>query len=212
MLMANVLIADDHPMVRAGLRQLLEAESSIRRVAEAASGKETLDHLQQGGWQLVILDINMPHRSGIDILRQIQVQYPDVRVLVLSGHSERQYATNVLKAGAMGFVSKESPPAELLSAVRTVLDGRRYVSAALGELLVTQLDKNTDQPLHATLSEREFQILCKIAAGRAVTEIARELSLSAKTVSTYRTRILEKMNFSTNADLTSYALRNDLIQ
>jgi DNA-binding NarL/FixJ family response regulator len=147
----------------------------------------------------------------MDILRQIQEHHPEVRVLVLSGHSERQFATQVLKAGAMGFISKESPPAELLNAVRTVLDGRRYVSAALAELLVTQLDKNTDQPLHATLSEREFQIFCKIAAGRAITQIAQELSLSAKTVSTYRTRILEKMHFSTNADLTTYALRNDLI-
>jgi DNA-binding NarL/FixJ family response regulator len=133
-------------------------------------------------------------------------------VLVVSGYPERQYAANVLKAGAMGFVSKESSPAEILNAVKTVLDGRRYVSAALAELLVTQLDKDMDQPLHASLSEREFQIFCKIAAGRAVTEIARELSLSAKTVSTYRTRILEKMGFSTNADLTSYALRNSLIQ
>jgi DNA-binding NarL/FixJ family response regulator len=212
MLMASVVIADDHPMMRSALRQLLEAQSGIQRVAEAASGTETLEHLRGGGWQLVILDINMPDRSGIDILRQIQAQYPEVRVLVLSAHSERQYATNVLKAGAMGFVSKESPTSELLSAVRTVLDGRRYVSAALAELLVTQLDRNTDQPLHATLSEREFQILCKIAAGRAISEIARELSLSAKTVSTYRARILEKMHFSTNADLTSYALRNDLIQ
>jgi DNA-binding NarL/FixJ family response regulator len=212
MLMANVLIADDHPMVRAGLRQFLEIDQTIRRVGEAASGKETLDLLREGGWQLVILDINMPDQSGIDILRRIQASYPEVRVLVLSGHSERQYATNVLKAGAMGFVSKESSPAEILNAVKTVLDGRRYVSAALAELLVMQLDKDTDQPLHAALSEREFQIFCKIAAGRAVTEIARELSLSAKTVSTYRTRILEKMGFSTNADLTSYALRNGLIQ
>jgi DNA-binding NarL/FixJ family response regulator len=209
--MADVLIADDHPMVRAGLRQLLEAERSIQRIAEAASGTETLDQLREGGWQLVILDINMPGQSGMDILRQIQEHHPEVRVLVLSGHSERQFATQVLKAGAMGFISKESPPAELLNAVRTVLDGRRYVSAALAELLVTQLDKNTDQPLHATLSEREFQIFCKIAAGRAITQIAQELSLSAKTVSTYRTRILEKMHFSTNADLTTYALRNDLI-
>jgi two-component system, NarL family, invasion response regulator UvrY len=212
MLMANVLIADDHPMVRAGLRQFLEIDQSIQRVGEAASGKETLEQLSEGGWQLVMLDINMPDKSGIDILRRIQTAYPEVRVLVVSGYPERQYAANVLKAGAMGFVSKESSPAEILNAVKTVLDGRRYVSAALAELLVTQLDKDMDQPLHASLSEREFQIFCKIAAGRAVTEIARELSLSAKTVSTYRTRILEKMGFSTNADLTSYALRNGLIQ
>jgi len=212
MLMANVLIADDHPMVRAGLRQFLETDQSIQQVGEAASGRETLERLREGGWQLVILDIHMPDKSGIDILRRIQTSYPEVRVLVVSGYSERQFATNVLKAGAMGFVSKESSPAEILSAVKTVLDGHRYVGAALAELLVTQLDRDLDQPIHATLSEREFQIFCKIAAGRAVTEIARELSISAKTVSTYRTRILEKMGLTTNADLTSYALRNDLIR
>ncbi len=212
MLMTNVLIADDHAMVRAGIRQFLERDSSIKQVGEAASGRETLEQLRAGGWQLVILDINMPDKSGIDILRQIQVSYPDVRVLVVSGYSERQYATNVLKAGAMGFLSKESAPDEMLKAVKTVLAGRRYVSPALAELLVTQLDQDNDQPPHAALSEREFQIFCKIAAGRAVSDIARELSLSVKTVSTYRTRILEKMNLSTNADLTSYALRNELIQ
>jgi len=145
----------------------------------------------------------MPDRSGIDILGQVQAGYPDVRVLVVSGYSERQYATNVLKAGAMGFLSKGSPPEEILKAVKTVLAGRKYVSAALAELLVTQLDQDTDQPLHASLSEREFQVFSKIAVGRAVSDIARELSLSVKTVSTYRTRILEKMNFATNADLTT---------
>ena len=212
MLQASVLIADDHSMVRAGIRKFLEEEPSFKRIGDAATGREVLDKLREGGWQLVILDINMPDKSGIDILRQIQASYPEVRVLVVSGYSERQYATNVLKAGAMGFLSKDSAAEEILKAVKTVLAGRKYVSAALAELLVTQLDQDSDQPLHASLSEREFQIFCKIAAGRSVSEIARELSLSVKTVSTYRTRILEKMSFSTNADLTSYALRNELIQ
>ena len=212
MLQASVLIADDHSMVRAGIRKFLEEEPSLKRIGDAATGREVLDKLREGGWQLVILDINMPDKSGIDILRQIQASYPEVRVLVVSGYSERQYATNVLKAGAMGFLSKDSAAEEILKAVKTVLAGRKYVSAALAELLVTQLDQDSDQPLHTSLSEREFQIFCKIAAGRSVSEIARELSLSVKTVSTYRTRILEKMSFSTNADLTSYALRNELIQ
>ena len=212
MLQASVLIADDHSMVRAGIRKFLEEEPSFKRIGDAATGREVLDKLREGGWQLVILDINMPDKSGIDILRQIQASYPEVRVLVVSGYSERQYATNVLKAGAMGFLSKDSAAEEILKAVKTVLAGRKYVSAALAELLVTQLDQDSDQPLHASLSEREFQIFCKIAAGRSVSEIARELSLSVKTVSTYRTRILEKMSFATNADLTSYALRNELIQ
>ncbi len=212
MRMANVLIADDHAMVRAGIRRFLEQDHSIRQIGEASTGRDTLDMLRAGGWQLVILDINMPDKSGVDILRSIQASFPDVRVLVVSGYPERQYATNVFKAGAMGFLSKESPPEEILKAVGTVLDGHRYVSAALAELLVNQLDQDADQPPHASLSEREFQIFCKIAAGRSVSEIARELSLSVKTVSTYRARVLEKMHFSTNADLTSYALRNEIIR
>ena len=199
-------------MVRAGIRRFLEQDPSIQRVGEAASGRETLELLRTDSWQLVMLDINMPDRSGMDILRHIQSGFPDVRVLIVSGYPERQYATNVLKAGAMGFLAKDSSPDELLKAVRTVLDGRRYVSASLADLLVTQLDQDNDQPLHARLSEREFQIFGKLAAGRAVTDIARELSLSVKTVSTYRSRILEKMQFTSNADLTSYALRNQIIQ
>ncbi len=212
MRMANVLIADDHAMVRAGIRRFLEQDHSIRQIGEASTGRDTLEMLRGGGWQLVILDINMPDKSGADILRSIQASYPDVRVLVVSGYPERQYAINMFKAGAMGFLPKESAPEEILKAVGTVLDGRRYVSAALAELLVDQLDQEADQPPHACLSEREFQIFCKIAAGRSVSEIARELSLSVKTVSTYRARVLEKMHFSTNADLTSYALRNEIIR
>jgi DNA-binding NarL/FixJ family response regulator len=212
MRMTSVLIADDHAMVRAGIRRFLEQDHSIQQIGEASTGRDTLEMLSAGGWQLVILDINMPDKSGVDILRSIQASYPDVRVLVVSGYPERQYATNVFKAGAMGFLPKESPPEEILKAVGTVLDGRRYVSAALAELLVDQLDQDADQPPHACLSEREFQIFCKIAAGRSVSEIARELSLSVKTVSTYRARVLEKMHLSTNADLTSYALRNEIIR
>jgi len=212
MRMANVLIADDHAMVRTGIRRYLEQDQSIRQIGEASTGRDTLEMLRAGGWQLVILDINMPDKSGVDILRSIQASFPDVRVLIVSGYPERQYAANVFKAGAMGFLPKQSPPEEILKAVGTVLSGRRYVSAALAELLVDQLDQDADQPPHAALSEREFQIFCKIAAGRSVSEIARELSLSVKTVSTYRARVLEKMHFSTNADLTSYALRNEIIR
>ena len=161
---------------------------------------------------LVLLDIHMPDRSGLDILRYIQTGYPGVRVLVMSGLPEQQYAVNVLRAGASGYLSKDSSPDELMKAVRAVLAGRRYVSAALAEILVADLDGDSDKPLHARLSTREFQIFCKLAAGRGVSEIANELSLSVKTVSTYRSRILEKMSFSANADITSYALRNGLIQ
>jgi DNA-binding NarL/FixJ family response regulator len=154
----------------------------------------------------------MPDRSGLDILRHIQTGHPAVRVLVMSGLPEQQYAVNVLRAGASGYLSKDSAPEELMKAVRTVLSGRRYVSAALAEILVADLDGDPDKPMHARLSTREFQIFCKLAAGRGVSDIANELSLSVKTVSTYRSRILEKMSFTANADITSYALRNGLIQ
>ena len=210
--MARVLIADDHALVRAGFRQFLEADPAIREIGEAGSGRETLDRLHDGAWNLVVLDINMPDRSGLDILRHIRASYPQTRVLILSGFPERQYAVNVLRAGASGYVSKEAAPEELLKAVKTVIAGRRYVSAALAELLASDLSGDSDQPLHSKLSAREFQILCKIAAGRSVSDIGKELCLSVKTISTYRSRILEKMNFTTNADLTSYALKNGLIQ
>lgn len=210
--MAKVLIADDHAVVRAGLRQFLDEDSDISEIGEAATGRETLDQLRLKEWDLVLLDINMPDRSGLDVLRHIQSGHPKVRVLVLSGLPERQYALNVLRAGAAGFLEKNAAPEELMKAVRTVLSGRRYVSASLAESLVSDLDADHDQPLHASLSTREFQIFCKIAAGQGVSEIAKELSLSVKTVSTYRTRILEKMKFKSNADLTSYALRAGIIQ
>ncbi len=195
--MSKILIADDHAMVRAGLRQFLAEDRSITEIGEAASGNETLDQLRAGNWDLVILDINMPDRSGLDILRYVRASYPETKVLVLSGFPERQYAINVLKAGAGGYLPKECAPEELLK---------------LAELLLSDLNGDNDQPLHRRLSEREFQIFCKLAAGRAVSSIADELCLSVKTVSTYRTRILEKMSLATNADITTYALRNGIIQ
>ena len=210
--MTSLLIADDHAVVRAGLRQYLEADRSIHEIGEAATGRDTLEQLRVGNWNLLLLDINMPDRSGLDVLRQVRSTHPETRVLVLSGFPERQYALNVLRAGASGFLSKESAPEELLKAVKTVLSGRRYVSGPLAEQLVSDLDGDAQSPLHAKLSEREFQVLCKLAAGRAVSEIAGELFISVKTVSTYRARVLEKMNFKTNADLTAYALHNELIQ
>jgi DNA-binding NarL/FixJ family response regulator len=208
---ASVLIADDHAIVRAGFRQFLEEDGGFRRIGEAASGTETLDRLRDGPWQLVVLDINMPDRSGLDILRQIRAGHPDTKVLVLSGFPERQYGLNVLRAGASGFLSKEAAPDELVRAVHMVLSGKRYVSPALAELLAATLDLDASQPMHARLSTREFQILRKLAAGRSVTQIAQELRLSVKTVSTYRSRLLQKMSLKTNADLTSYALKNGLI-
>jgi two-component system invasion response regulator UvrY len=210
--MASVLIADDHAMVRAGLRRWLEQDSAIDSIGEAVSGSETLERLRDSAWDVVVLDINMPDRSGIDILAHIRTGYPKTRVLVISAFSEKQYAIYALRAGAAGYLAKDQAPEDFMRAIRTVLAGRRFVSTTLAEMLVGALDEPADQPLHSTLSQREFQILCKLAVGRSVSEIARELCISVKTVSTYRARILEKMNFSTNADLTAYALRNGLMQ
>jgi two-component system, NarL family, invasion response regulator UvrY len=210
--MIRVLIADDHPMVRAGLRQLLSEEPTITQIGEAGSGNETLDRLRSGSWNLLLLDINMPDRNGLDILRNVGASYPETKVLVLSGFAERLYALNVLKAGASGYLPKECAPEELLAAVRTVMKGRRYVSAELAQILASSFERDTEQPAHGCLSEREFQVFYKIAAGHTVTAIGDELCLSVKTVSTYRTRILEKMNFLSNADITTYALKNALIQ
>lgn len=209
--MTRVLIADDHALVRAGLRQFLQQNGRFASIAEASSGSQTLDMLRGARFDLLILDINMPDRGGLDILKHVRASYPETRVLVLSAYPERQYAVNVLKAGASGYLSKESAPDELMKAVSQVMAGKRYVSSSLAELLVSELDTDHDKPLHAGLSEREFQIFCKLASGQSVSEIASELSLSVKTVSTYRTRVLEKMSFKSNADITSYALRNGLM-
>jgi two-component system, NarL family, invasion response regulator UvrY len=212
--MSRVLIADDHAVVRAGYKQFLEADPSITEVGEVASGSEALDALRQGDWDLLLMDIHMPNRSGLDVLKHVTVGHPAVRVLIMSGLPEEQYARNVLRAGASGYLSKGGSPDEFLKAVHIVLTGRRYVSATLAESMAEALESPNDQnkPLHSSLSAREFQIFRKLAAGVSAGHIADELSLSVKTVSTYRARILEKLSFSTNADLTNYALRNGLIQ
>lgn len=210
--MTKILIVDDHPMVRAGLKALLADQHKSSDMGEAASGAETLELLRTGEWHLLVLDINLPDRSGMEVLQAVHANHPSVKVLVLSVLPERQYALNVIKAGANGYLPKECAPKELLEAVRTILQGRRYVSAETAEQLITDMETDNNQPLHTRLSQREFQIFCKIATGRSVTSIGDELCLSVKTVSTYRTRILEKMSLATNADLTMYALRNALLQ
>ena len=210
--MSKVLIVDDHAVVRAGLRQFLLSDRNITQIGEAGTGAETADRLREEHWDLMILDINLPDRSGIDVLRDARLQYPSTPVLIMSGFPEKQYAVNVMRAGASGFIAKDGAPEDLLRAVRTVLAGRRFVSGALADLLVNDLDSPSSGPLHARLSQREFQVMCKLAVGRQVSDIANELSISVKTVSTYRARVLEKMGLSNNAELTAYALRNNLIQ
>jgi two-component system, NarL family, invasion response regulator UvrY len=212
--MSRVLIADDHAVVRAGYRQFLEEDPAFTEIGETASGSETMNLLRRQAWDLLLMDIHMPDRSGLDILKHVKSGHPSVRVLIMSGLPEEQYARNVLRAGASGYLSKGGSADEFMKAVRTVLSGRRYVSASLAEAMVAGLESSADQtqPLHTALSVREFQIFRKVAAGDAVSRIANELSLSVKTVSTYRARILEKMSFTSNADMTSYAMRNGLIQ
>jgi two-component system invasion response regulator UvrY len=208
----RVLLADDHPIVRAGVRELLKDEPTINEIGEAGSGNEALRCLQSSLWHLLILDINMPNRNGLDILLDVVTDYPDTKVLVLSGLPERQYALRVLKTGAKGYLAKERAPGELLSAIRTIVDGRCYVSAELAQTMASNFDSEKTQPIHRCLSAREFQVFYKIASGCGVTAIGNELCLSAKTVSTYRGRIMEKMHFRTDADITIYALRNELIE
>jgi len=213
--MSKILIADDHAVVRAGYRQFLEAEPSITEIGEATSGSEALAELRRKSWNLLLMDIHMPDRSGIDILKHVSTGYPNVRVLIMSGLPEEQYARNVLRSGARGYLSKGGSPEELLKAVRLVLSGSRYISASLAESMAADLEKPHDKsqkPLHTALSAREFQIFRKLATGAPLGGIAKELSLSVKTVSTYRSRILEKMTFKSNADVTAYALRSGLIQ
>jgi two-component system invasion response regulator UvrY len=210
--MTRILIADDHPMLRTGLRELLTEEIPGIEIGEASSGAEALARLRDGHWDLLLLDLDMPGRNGLDILRYVSASHTGTRVLVLSGFAERLYAVSVLRAGARGYVPKEYAPTELMAAIQCVLGGRRYISPMVAELLASSsLDSDSQQLPHGCLSEREFQVFYKLAGGRGVTDIGAELCLSAKTISTYRSRILEKMNFVCNAEITTYALENALI-
>jgi DNA-binding NarL/FixJ family response regulator len=209
--MIRVLIADDHAVVRQGLKQILGDTPEMVVAGEATTGQEVLDKVRAEAWDVVILDISMPDHSGLDILKQLGSERPKLPVLVLSMHSEDQYAMRVLKAGASGYLTKDSAPDELVKAVRKVVRGGRYVSAFLAEKLAFEIGTDSNRLPHETLSDREFQVLRGIAAGKSVTEIAAELYLSPKTVSTYRARLLQKMNLTTNAELIHYAFQNHLI-
>jgi DNA-binding NarL/FixJ family response regulator len=202
---------DDHDIVRAGFRYILESHSDIQIVAEGASARAALESVRSTPMDVCVIDLSLPDLSGMDVLRQVRGSHPELAVLILSAYSEEQYGLNVLKAGASGFLSKALAPAQLVDAVRCVAAGRRFVSPKLAELLASGLTSDIDQPAHLRLSEREFQIFSKLAVGKSVSEIAGELCLSAKTISTYRTRLLDKMHFKTNADLTQYAVKNQLI-
>jgi len=210
--MIRALIADDHAVVRQGLRQILLETTDMVVTGEAANGPEALECARAGGYDVVVLDITMPGRSGFEVLKELRLEDPALPVLVLSMHSEEQFAVRLLKAGASGYLNKESAPEELVKAIRKVVSGGRYVSPRLAEKLAFEIDSGSDKLLHETLSDREFQVMRMMASGQTVKEIAAELALSVKTISTYRARILDKMNLHTNAELIHYAIQNQLIE
>jgi DNA-binding NarL/FixJ family response regulator len=206
----KVLIADDHAIVRCGLRHILAEEFSRLEVGEARNAQEALRLARERAWDIIVLDISMPGRSGVEVLKELKQVCPQTPVLILTGHPEEQYAIRVLRAGAAGYMNKETAPDHLIAAVRKVRGGGRYISPALAELLVVSLGGDSARMPHEDLSDREYQVLCMIASGKTVGGIADELALSVKTISTYRARVLEKMGMKTSAELTHYAIRNNL--
>ena len=210
--MIKILIADDHPIVRKGLKEIIEVTPDMMVGDEASNGQEALEKVRKSDFDVVLLDISMPGRSGLDILKELKSEKPELSVLVLSIHPEEQYAVRVLKAGASGYLTKESAPDELIAAIRKASIGRKYISSSLAEKLALYLEIDDERPLHKTLSDREYEVMCMIASGKTITEIAEKLFLSVKTISTYRSRILEKMRMKSNAELTHYALKNRLVE
>ena len=210
--MIKVLIADDHAIVRRGLKQILEETPDIVVRGEAANADEVFARLRLGAWDVLVLDINMPGRSGVDVLKEIKRQRAKLPVLILSMHAEEQYAARVLKAGASGYLPKESAPDELVKAIRKVHSGGRYVSLAQAEKLLYLLKQDNGERPHETLSDREYEVLRRIASGRTISQIGVDMKLSVKTVSTYRTRLLEKMRMKTNAELTHYGIKQRLVE
>ena len=207
----KVAIVDDHAIVRAGLKQFLSEMVDLRVVGEAASGREAIDLVRTTEMDVIIMDLSMPGQSGIDALAMIRAKAPDVGILILSGYPEEQYAVNLIRQGASGYLNKECEPMEIVNAIRTIALGRRYISPSVAELIAQQLNRKEGSAAHDLLSEREFQVFLKLAKGETAGDIANALSLSVKTVSTYRTRLMEKMGLASNSDLTYYALKNKLI-
>ena len=209
--MISVFIADDHAIVRQGLKQIVSDTTDIRLAGEAATGQEALQMVRSGTCDVLVLDLNMPGIGGLDILRVLKGERPNLPVLILSIHAEEQYAVRCLQAGAAGYLTKESAPEELVEAIRQVAAGGKYVSRGLAESLAMRLTETGDRPRYETLSDREFQVLQLMGAGKSLTEIAAALSLSVKTVSTYRARILEKLALKSSAEIIQYAIQNRLV-
>lgn len=209
--MIKILIADDHAIVRKGLKQILAETHDMAVAGEAGNGPDLMDKVRTGDWDVVILDISMPGRGGLEILKQLKSERPRIHVLVLTMHPEDQYAIRVFKAGASGYLTKESAPEQLVAAIRKVARGGKYVSPHLAEKLAYDLEIGSEKPPHETLSDREYQVMQMIASGKTVGNMAEELSLSVKTISTYRARILKKMKMKNNAELTHYVIRKKLV-
>lgn len=209
--MIRVVLADDHAIVRAGLRELLTATGDITVIGEATNGQDTLAAVREGGFDVLVLDMSMPGRSGIELIKLVKAEQPRLRVLVLSMHSEKQYAVRAVKAGAAGYLTKETAADELVSAIRRVAGGGAYITPETAERLVLESNSRAEGPLHGRLSDREFEVFRKLVAGRSVTDIAHDLTLSVKTISTHKARILEKMGYSSQAELVRYAVEHGLV-
>lgn len=209
--MIRILVADDHTVVREGIKQILVGQKGMVVEDEAANGQETLHKVMKKDYDLILLDISMPGKSGLEVLEEIKAMRPKLPVLILSMHPEEQYAVRMLRAGAAGYLTKASASDELISAIQKVSGGGKYVTVSLAEKLAYELDAGAEKPRHERLSNREYQVMMMLASGQSVSEVAEELCLSAKTISTYRTRILEKMDMKKNAELTLYVVKNNLI-
>ncbi len=211
-MMIRVLIADDHAVVREGVKRIIESADDMVLVGEAADGQELISQVASIPPSVVVMDLSMPGRPGLEILQEIRTAYPQLPVLVLSIHPEDQYAVRTLAAGASGYLNKGSAPGELIEAIRTVVRGRRYISPAVAESLAAHVDKVSAKSSHEKLSNREYEVMCLIARGRSVSDIAEEMSLSVKTISTYRSRLLEKLDLRHNGEITRYAIEHGLVQ
>ncbi len=206
----KILIADDHSVVRRGLSMIIKDAYPFATVTEVADGTDLLKEVDKNDWNIIISDISMPGRSGIEMIKEIKDLAPKIPILILSVHAAEQYAVRTIKAGASGYLNKESAPEELVKAIDQILSGRKYITAEVAEMLADSLNTNSEKP-HTQLSDREFEVLKQIASGKTVSEIAEVLFLSPNTISTYRSRILEKMNMHSNAELTHYAISNKLV-
>jgi two-component system, NarL family, invasion response regulator UvrY len=209
--MTKILVVDDHTVVRDGIKRMFDEQPGMVAFGEASTLHEAITLVREQDWDIVVLDLALGESSGLEVLQELKKLRPKLPVLILSMYAEEQYARRAFKAGAYGYITKDCTRAELVGAITTVLRGRKYVSPTLAELLISDLERGTDQPPHETLSTREFEVMCLIASGKTVSEIANILALSVKTISTYRARILEKMGLKTNAAITHYAIQNKLV-